>query len=84
MSNARNGVNPSMVPQGLMGPIMPLPLDASSAVQGASLEIPISAPLSRSTLASALASASPDNQRLVSTILASPTMTTGPFFPFNS
>ncbi|KAK4482063.1 hypothetical protein RD792_011589 [Penstemon davidsonii] len=53
MANARNGVNPSMVHQGLMGPMMPLPLDASAV------------PLSRSTLASALASASPDNQRLM-------------------
>ncbi|KAH6800228.1 protein 5 [Perilla frutescens var. hirtella] len=65
VTNGRNGVNPSMVPQGLMGPIMPLPLDSSSAVPGASLEIPLSPPLSRSTLASALASASPDNQRLM-------------------
>lgn len=70
MANARNGVNPSMVPQGLMGPIMPLPLDAS-ALPGASLEIPLSAPISRSTLASALASASPENQRMVSTVINS-------------
>ncbi|KAI3465422.1 hypothetical protein Pfo_022085 [Paulownia fortunei] len=64
IASARNGVNPSMVPQGLMGPIVPLPLDAS-AVPGGSLEIPLSVPLSRSTLASALASASPENQRMM-------------------
>ncbi|XP_047955782.1 polyadenylate-binding protein 3 [Salvia hispanica] len=65
MPNARNGVNPSMVPQGLMGPMMPLPLDASSPTSGASLDVPISLPLPRPTLASALASASPENQRMM-------------------
>ncbi|KAL8514268.1 hypothetical protein ACS0TY_013402 [Phlomoides rotata] len=60
-TNARNGgVNPSMVPQGLMGPIMPLPIDTS----GASMEIPlVTSPISRTMLASAMASASPENQR---------------------
>ncbi|PIN04410.1 Polyadenylate-binding protein (RRM superfamily) [Handroanthus impetiginosus] len=60
MTNGRNGVNPSMVPQGLMGPILPMSLDAS-AVPGASLSLP----LYRSTLASTLASASPEKRRLM-------------------
>ncbi|KAK6160787.1 hypothetical protein DH2020_004168 [Rehmannia glutinosa] len=64
MANSRNGVNPSMVPQGLMGRMLPVPLDASS-VSGASLEIPLSVSLSTSTLASALASASPEKHRMM-------------------
>lgn len=63
ITNTRNGFNRSTVPQGLLGPVVPL--DASSA-PGASLEIPLSVPISRATLASALASASPENQRMVS------------------
>ncbi|KAL7154579.1 hypothetical protein ABFS83_03G011000 [Erythranthe nasuta] len=58
MANARNGFNHSMVPQGLMGPVLPIDVSAP-------LEIPLSVPLSRSTLASALASASPENQRVM-------------------
>ncbi|TQD91713.1 hypothetical protein C1H46_022704 [Malus baccata] len=64
MGNARNGVDPSLAPQGLMGPMMPLPLD------GAGLPVTPndthrSGPLPMSTLASALASATPENQRLM-------------------
>lgn len=80
MPNARNGINPSMVPQGLMGPMMPLPLDASSPTSGASLDGPISLPLPRPTLASALASATPENQRMVSPFPTPPY----PILPFSS
>ncbi|KAL6003333.1 hypothetical protein ACLOJK_023556 [Asimina triloba] len=64
MQNARNGADPSLVPQGLMGPMMPLPIDVSG-VPVAPMDparhqlVPITA------LASALASASPDQQRLM-------------------
>ncbi|KAG8377304.1 hypothetical protein BUALT_Bualt08G0019300 [Buddleja alternifolia] len=61
ISNGRSGISSSAIPRGLIGPIAPLPLNASAA-PAASLEIPIS----RSTLvASALASASPERQRLM-------------------
>ncbi|KAL0288303.1 UNVERIFIED_CONTAM: Polyadenylate-binding protein 3 [Sesamum angustifolium] len=65
MANPRNGANPSVVPQGLMGPMVPLPLDSSAVPGTTALEMPLSVPLSRSTLASALASATPDNQRMM-------------------
>ncbi|THG22605.1 hypothetical protein TEA_023461 [Camellia sinensis var. sinensis] len=54
MANARNGMDPSMVPQGLLTPMMPLPFDAQRP-----------GPVPMSALASALASASPENQRLM-------------------
>ncbi|XP_061345158.1 polyadenylate-binding protein 3-like isoform X1 [Gastrolobium bilobum] len=63
MANGRNGMDPSVVPQGLVGPIMPMPFDGSGVT---------AAPIdnqrpgaSSTTLASALASATPDNQRLM-------------------
>lgn len=56
MGNPRNGMDPSVVPQGLVGTMMPLPFDGSGVRSGL---VPMSA------LASALASASPENQRLV-------------------
>ncbi|KAL2232082.1 UNVERIFIED_CONTAM: Polyadenylate-binding protein 3 [Sesamum indicum] len=65
MANPRNGANPSVVPQGLMGPMVPLPLDSSAVPGTTALEMPLSVPLSRSTLASALASATPENQRMM-------------------
>lgn len=62
MQNSRNGVDPSMIPQGLMGPMIPVPLDASS-MPVASMGTPRSPSIP--TLASALASANPDQQRMV-------------------
>ncbi|KAG9458764.1 hypothetical protein H6P81_003272 [Aristolochia fimbriata] len=65
MQNARNGVDPSMVPpQGLMGPMMPMPLDVSG-MPVAPMDAPRPGPIPISALASALASASPDHQRLM-------------------
>ncbi|XP_068651962.1 polyadenylate-binding protein 2 [Aristolochia californica] len=65
MQNARNGVDPSMVPpQGMMGPMMPMPLDVSG-MPGAPMDAPRPGPIPITALASALASASPDHQRLM-------------------
>ncbi|KAL0324905.1 UNVERIFIED_CONTAM: Polyadenylate-binding protein 5 [Sesamum radiatum] len=47
------------------GPMVPLPLDSSAVPGTTALEMPLSVSLSRSTLASALASATPDNQRMM-------------------
>ncbi|OVA17016.1 RNA recognition motif domain [Macleaya cordata] len=64
LPNARNGVDPSMVPQGFMGQMMPFPLDASGMpVSPVDAQRPGSVQMV--TLASALASASPENQRLM-------------------
>ncbi|XP_077220325.1 poly(A)-binding protein 5 [Tasmannia lanceolata] len=60
--NARNGVDPSMVPQGLMGPMTPL--DASG-MSVAPMDALRPAPVPITALASALASASPEHQRLM-------------------
>lgn len=64
MGNARNGVDPSVTPQGIVGPIMPLPFDGSGMPVTPN-DSQRSGPLPMSTLASALASATPENQRLV-------------------
>ncbi|KAJ9146062.1 hypothetical protein P3X46_028377 [Hevea brasiliensis] len=56
MGNARNGIDSSSVPQGLVGPVMPLPIEVSGN------PIDIQQPVTISTLASALASASPDTR----------------------
>ncbi|XP_068321040.1 polyadenylate-binding protein 3-like [Pyrus communis] len=64
MGNARNGVDPSLAPQGLVGPMMPLPLDGAGLPVTRN-DIHRSGPLPMSTLASALASATPENQRLM-------------------
>ena len=53
-----------MVPQGLMGPVMPLPFDVSG-MPVSPMDIQRTGPVPMSTLASALASTTPDNQRLV-------------------
>ncbi|XAR48631.1 hypothetical protein NMG60_11031511 [Bertholletia excelsa] len=55
---ARNGMDGSVVPQGLMSPMMPLPFDVSGDLRH-------HRPVPMSTLASALASATPENQRLM-------------------
>ncbi|XP_058111019.1 polyadenylate-binding protein 3 [Magnolia sinica] len=64
MPNARNGVDPTMVPQGLMGPMMPLQMDVPG-VPVASMDPARPQLVPITTLASALASASPDQQRLM-------------------
>ncbi|RDY08408.1 Polyadenylate-binding protein 3, partial [Mucuna pruriens] len=62
-NNSRNGMDPSVVPQGLVGPMMPLPFDGSG-ISAAPVDNSPVVPLSN-TLASALASATPENQRLM-------------------
>uniref|UniRef100_A0A1D1XZY9 Polyadenylate-binding protein n=1 Tax=Anthurium amnicola TaxID=1678845 RepID=A0A1D1XZY9_9ARAE len=63
MPNARNGVDLSIAPQGLMGPMMPLPIDVNGMPVGSmdAARLPVQIP----TLASALASASPEHQRVM-------------------
>ncbi|OVA08115.1 RNA recognition motif domain [Macleaya cordata] len=62
MPNTRNGLDQSMVPQGLMAPMMPLPLDVSG-MPVSPMEAQRTGPVPIATLASALASASPEQQR---------------------
>ena len=62
MGNARNGMDQSAVPQGLVGQMMPLPFDGSGVTAA---PIDNQRPGLSTTLASALASATPENQRLV-------------------
>ena len=64
MQNSRNGVDPMMSPQGLMGSMMPMPLDASG-IHITSVDAVHPSPIPIMTLASALASESPERQRLV-------------------
>ncbi|KAK4253049.1 hypothetical protein QN277_010880 [Acacia crassicarpa] len=64
MGNNRNSMDPSMVLQGLVNPMTPLPFDASSGVTSAPVDNLRPGSLS-TTLASALASASPENQRMM-------------------
>lgn len=61
---ARNGTDPSMVPQGLMAPLMPLPFDGSGMSTNP-MDIRSPVPVPMSTLASAMASATPENQRMM-------------------
>ncbi|KAE9592504.1 hypothetical protein Lal_00028565 [Lupinus albus] len=62
MANGQNGMDPSAVPQGLAGPVMPLPFDGSGVNADPNGHHP--GALSN-TLASALASATPENQRMM-------------------
>ncbi|CAL9753932.1 unnamed protein product [Musa acuminata subsp. burmannicoides] len=64
MQNSRNGVDPMMSPQGLMGSMMPMPLDASG-IHITSVDAVHPSPIPIMTLASALASESPERQRLM-------------------
>ncbi|KAK7315387.1 hypothetical protein VNO77_33933 [Canavalia gladiata] len=64
MGNGRNGMDPSVVPQGLVGPVMPLPFDGSGIAAAPADNQQRPGALSN-TLASALASATPENQRLM-------------------
>ncbi|CAL0333358.1 unnamed protein product [Lupinus luteus] len=60
MANGQNGVDPSVAPHGLAGPVTPLPFDGSGVIADPNGLHP--GTLSNS-LASALASATPENQR---------------------
>ncbi|KAM5562152.1 polyadenylate-binding protein 3 [Rosa sericea] len=60
MGNARNGVESPVSPQGLVSPMMPLPFDGSG-MPVTSSDIQRSGPVPMSTLASA----TPENQRLM-------------------
>ncbi|KAK9943707.1 hypothetical protein M0R45_009308 [Rubus argutus] len=64
VGNARNGVDSPMSLQGHVSPMMSLPFDGLG-MPVTSSDIQHSAPVPMSTLASALASATPDNQRLM-------------------
>ncbi|KAK9271471.1 hypothetical protein L1049_027062 [Liquidambar formosana] len=64
MANARNGLDTSMVPQGLVGPMMPLPFDVSG-MPVTPMDTQRPGPVPISTLASALASATPENQHIM-------------------
>jgi len=61
MANNRNGMDPPGVPQGLAGPMLPMTFDGPE-VSAAPIDNQRPGPTS---LASALASATPDNQRMV-------------------
>ncbi|KAK7277367.1 hypothetical protein RIF29_18518 [Crotalaria pallida] len=63
MANGRNGMDPSVVPQSLAGPMMPLPFDGSG-LTAAPVDNQRPGALTNS-LASALASATPENQRMM-------------------
>ncbi|KAK7391199.1 hypothetical protein VNO78_19611 [Psophocarpus tetragonolobus] len=63
MPNGRNGVDPSYVPHSLMSPMMPMPFDGSG-VTAVPNDNQRNGALS-ATLASALASATPENQRMM-------------------
>ncbi|XP_023549690.1 polyadenylate-binding protein 3-like [Cucurbita pepo subsp. pepo] len=64
MNNARNGLEPPVLPHGLVGPMMPLAFD-SSGMSSPPIDIQRSRAVPTSTLASALASATPTHQRLM-------------------
>lgn len=64
MNNARNGIEPPVLPQGLVGPMMPLAFD-SSGMSSSPIDIQRSRAVPTSTLASALASATLENQRVM-------------------
>ncbi|KAL7208399.1 hypothetical protein ACSBR1_030202 [Camellia fascicularis] len=64
VASTRNGMDPSIVPQGLMAPMMPLPFDVSG-MSTTPLDVHRPGPVPMSTLASALASATPENQRMM-------------------
>ncbi|XP_050367028.1 polyadenylate-binding protein 3 [Argentina anserina] len=63
LGNARNGVDSAASPQGLASPMMPLPFDGSVPVR--SNDVQRTGPVPMSKLASALASATPEHQRLM-------------------
>jgi len=71
MENGRNGMDPSVIPHGMGGPMMPLPFDGSG-ISAVHTYNQYHAGASSNTLASALASATPENQHLVCKILHCP------------
>lgn len=64
MGNSRSGMDPSVVPQGVAGPVMPLSFDGSG-MPLTPIDIQRSGQMHMSALLSSLASASPENQRAV-------------------
>ncbi|KAG6602210.1 Polyadenylate-binding protein 5, partial [Cucurbita argyrosperma subsp. sororia] len=68
MNNVRNGLKPPVLPpvlpQAVVGPVMPLTFD-TSGVSSSPIDVQRSRVVPSSTLASALASASPENQRVM-------------------
>ncbi|KAG7942890.1 hypothetical protein I3843_15G010400 [Carya illinoinensis] len=62
MGNSRNGMDTSVVPQGVVGPVMPVPFDGSG-MPVTSIDIQRPGRVHISALLSALASATPENQR---------------------
>ncbi|GMP36395.1 hypothetical protein CsSME_00008538 [Camellia sinensis var. sinensis] len=64
VASTRNGMDPSIVPQGLMAPMMPLPFDVSG-MSTTPLDVHRPGPVPMSTLASVLSSATPENQRMM-------------------
>ncbi|XP_021737654.1 polyadenylate-binding protein 5-like [Chenopodium quinoa] len=64
MANGRNGLDSPVAPQGLGRPLVPMTLDVSGVPLTAA-DVARSGPLSVPTLASALAAASPDSQRMM-------------------
>lgn len=70
VASTRNGMDPSIVPQGLMAPMMPLPFDVSG-MSTTPLDVHRPGPVPMSTLASVLSSATPENQRMVSFLILS-------------
>ncbi|RDX74209.1 Polyadenylate-binding protein 3 [Mucuna pruriens] len=63
MSSGRNGVDPSLVPHNIMGPMMPMSFDGSGVPAAHNDNQRPGA--HSTTLASALASATPENQRIM-------------------
>lgn len=59
-----SGVDPSILPQGMVSALMPLPLDVNG-MPIPSRDVRRPNPVAVSSLSSALASASPENQRMV-------------------
>jgi len=64
VGNARNGIDSSVVPQGFVGPVMPLPFEAPGMPITPSHAQPTT-PVPISTLTTALASATPENRMMV-------------------
>ncbi|CAK7346720.1 unnamed protein product [Dovyalis caffra] len=64
MGNTRNGIDSSVVPQGFVGPVMPLPFEASGMPITPS-DAQRAAPVPISTLTTALASATPENRMMM-------------------
>lgn len=64
VGNSQTGVDASVVPQGVIGPVMPLPFDGLGR-PATPIDIQGPGQVHTSALLSALASSSPENQRAV-------------------